>query len=217
MQMTLREKEHLCELMAGLLSPPERGVIDEIRKGDVFSFLAKAMKSWGGDPALLIGLQTSGSPEALYVELQREYDRLFSEVEEISVPLIESPYKPWTQDGECRLSFAREKGLLRGDSALHMAAIFRDSGVEVPQRFDACPDHLVMELKFLSALYAEATDHEVRQFIQDHLDWIPQLKKEMIRFQPHPFYVSAVELLDLFLNHERDRLERIDHGEKSFH
>ena len=215
--MKPQEKEHLCELMAGLFSPPERGVIDEIRKGEVFSFLTDALKSWGGDPALLIGLQTSGSPQDLYFELQEEYDRLFSGREGKSLSLIESPYKPWTQDAECRLSFAREKGLLRGDSALHMAAIFRDSGVEVPQRFAACPDHLVLELEFLSALYAEATDDEVGQFIQDHLDWIPQLKKEMIRFQSHPFYVSAVELLDGFLDHERDRLERIDHGEKSFH
>jgi TorA maturation chaperone TorD len=215
--MTPREKEHLCELMAGLFSPPERGMIDEIRKGDVFSFLASAMKSWGVDPALLIGLQTSGSPEALYVELQREYDRLFPGREEKSVSLIESPYKPWTQDGECRLSFAREKGLLKGDSALHMAAIFQKTGVEVPEPFRGCPDHVVLELEFLSALYAEATDREVRQFIQDHLDWIPQLKKEMIPFQPHPFYLSAVELLDVFLKHERDRLERIDYGEKSFH
>jgi TorA maturation chaperone TorD len=203
--------------MAGLFSPPEREVIDEIRKGDVFSFLTDAMKSWAGDPALLIGLQTGGSPQDLYFELQGEYDRLFSGKGEKSVSLVESPYKLWTQDQECRLSFAREKGLLRGDSALHMAAIFRDSGVEVPERFDSCPDHLVLELEFLSALYAEATDRQVGQFIQDHLDWLPRLKEEMIRLQPHPFYLSALELLDGFLDHERDRLERIDHGEKSFH
>jgi len=203
--------------MAGLFSPPERELIDGIREEEVFSFLTDAMKSRGGDPALLIGFQTGGSPQDLHFELKGEYGRLFSGRGEKSISLVESPYKPWTQDGECRLSFAREKGLLRGDSALHMAAIFRDSGMEVPQRFGACPDHLVLQLEFLSALYAEATDREVRQFIQDHLDWIPQLKKEMMRFQPHPFYVSAVELLDLFLNHERDRLERFDHGETSFH
>jgi TorA maturation chaperone TorD len=215
--MTSLEKEHLCELMAGLFSSPERGVIDEVRKEDCFSFLSRAVKSWGGDPALLIGLQASDSSDALYVDLQREYDRLFSGWEEKSVSLVESPYKPWTQDGECRLSFARERGLLGGDSALHMAAIFRQSGVDIPEAFQACPDHLVLELEFLSALYREAGDREVKQFIQDHLDWVPQMKREMIRFQPHPFYLSAAELLDLFLTRERDRLEKIDHGEKSFH
>jgi TorA maturation chaperone TorD len=215
--MTPREKEHLCELMASLFSPPERGVIEQIQGEAVCFFLEEAIQSWGGDPALLTGFKTGSSPEPLQEELQREYDRLFSGREEKSVSLIESPYKPWTQDGECRLSFAREKGLLKGDSALHMAAIFQKTGVEVPEPFRGCPDHVVLELEFLSALYAEATDREVRQFIQDHLDWIPQLKKEMIPFQPHPFYLSAVELLDVFLNHERDRLERIDYGEKSFH
>jgi TorA maturation chaperone TorD len=215
--MTPREKEHLCALMAGLFAPPERGVIDEARKDEFFSFLANAVKSWGGDPSLLIGLQTSGSPEGFQSELRGEYDRLFSGVGGESVSLIESPYKPWTRDGECRLPFAREKGLLQGDSALHMEAIFQSSGVEVPEPFRGCPDHVVLELEFLSSLYAQATDREVRQFIQDHLDWIPRLKKDLIRFQPHPFYLSAVEMLDLFLTHERDRLERIDHGEKSVH
>jgi TorA maturation chaperone TorD len=215
--MTPREKAYLCELAAGLFSPPERGLIDEVRKADVFSFLAKAMKSWGEDPALLVGLQTSGSPEDLCVELPKEYDRLFSGREEKSVSLVESPYKAWTQDPECRLSFAREKGLLRGDSALHMAAIFQESAVEIPKVFRGCPDHLVLELEFLSALYEEATDREVGQFIQDHLDWIPRLKKEMICLQPHPFYLSAVELLDLFLSRERERLERTHYGEKSLH
>jgi TorA maturation chaperone TorD len=192
-------------------------LIDELRKDDVFSFLANAVKSWGEDPSLLGGLQMNGSPDDLHSELQREYDRLFSGGGEESVSLVESPYKPWTRDGECRLPFAREKGLLQGDSALHMAAIFQSSGVEVPEPFRGCPDHLVLELEFLSALYGQATDQEVRQFIQDHLDWIPRLKKDLIRFQPHPFYLSAVEMLDLFLTHERDRLERIDHGEKSIH
>lgn len=215
--MTPGEKEHLCELMAGWFSPPARGWIEDIRRGEALPFLANAIKPWGGDPGFLFGLQTYGTLEALLGELRREYDRLFSDAGESSVSLVESTYKPWTQDLSCHLSFAREKGLLMGDSAHHMAHIFRDSGVEVPESFKTCPDHLVLELEFLSALYREATDREVGQFIRDHLDWIPHLKKELIRFQPHPFYRSTVELLGLFLKQERERLERIDHGEKSVH
>ncbi len=85
--------------MAGLFSPPDPGVIGEVRKDDLFSFLADAMKSWGGDPALLIGLQTGGSQQDLHFELQGAYDRLLSGAGEKSVSLNESPYKPWTQDG----------------------------------------------------------------------------------------------------------------------
>jgi TorA maturation chaperone TorD len=215
--MTPREKQKLCNLLAGFFSSPEPGMVAEIGRKEGFAFLADSMKSWGGDPALLIGLYLNGSSEGVFAELQKEYERLFSGRESASVSLIESPYKPWTQDEECRLPFAREKGLLGGDSALHMEAILQGAGVEVPEAFKACPDHLVLELELLSALYGEATDREVRQFIQDHLDWIPHLKKELIGFQPHPFYLSAVELLDRFLKHERNRLERMDHGEKSVH
>ena len=158
-----------------------------------------------------------GDIEVLYRELEKEYDRIFAGPKGGSVSLVESTYKPWTQDGECHLSFAREKGLLMGDSAAHMAAIFRQSGVEVPEKFRPCPDHLALELEFLSALYGEATDREVKQFIQDHLVWVPELKRNLIPFQPHPFYLSAVELLNFFLGKERDRLEITDDGKKSIH
>jgi TorA maturation chaperone TorD len=213
--MTAREKERFCELMAVLFSPPEVEGVERIYRG-VF-VLEDSVRSWGGDAALLLGLKTTDEPEMLSRELGGEYDRLFGGKAEESVSLVESSYKPWTQDAECHLSFARGKGLLMGDSALHMAHIFAHSGVELPDSFRSCPDHLVLELQFLSALYGEATDREVKQFIHDHLDWISQMKRDLIRLSPRPFYLSAVELLDGFLRHEKNRLEIRDDGKKSLH
>ena len=213
--MTARERENLCLLMAALFSPPGVGGIERVHR-EVF-FLEEYVRSWGGDAAVLFGLKTESDAETFSRELRMEYDRLFSGKDQGSVSLVESCYKPWTQDAECHLSFAHEKGLLRGDSALHMEAVFRQSGMEVPEPFRGCPDHLVLELEFLSALYGEATDREVKQFIQDHLDWVPQLKKELIRFRPHLFYLSAAELLDGFLSTERNRLETRDDGKKNLH
>jgi TorA maturation chaperone TorD len=63
-----------------------------------------------------------------------------------------------------------------------------------------------MELEFLSYLYELATDIEVKKFIEDHLDWVPLLKEEFGRFHPHPFYISILEVLNLFLDKERERL-----------
>jgi TorA maturation chaperone TorD len=184
---------------------------------DILFRMEGYVKSLGGDPAWLIGFTPLENPGALYPELEKEYDRLFAGPEGDSVSLVESTYKPWTQDIECHLSFAREKGLLMGDSAVHMAAIFRQSGVELPEKFTACPDHLLLELEFLSALYGKATEREVKQFIQDHLDWVPELKKNLLRRQPHPFYLRAVGLLNFFLSRERERLEISDDGKKSVH
>jgi len=215
--MTPREKEDFCDWLAALFSPPERETVEQLRMDAIPSRMEGYIKSLGGDCAWLIGFTPLWESEALYHELEKEYDRLFAGPVGGCVSLVESPYKPWTRDGECHVSFAGETGLLMGDSAVHMAAIFRQSGVEVPEKFTAWPDHLVLELEFLSALYGEATDREVRQFIQDHLDWIPELKKNLLRCQPHPFYLSAVELLNFFLSRERERLEITDNGKKSVH
>jgi len=198
---TAQEREDFCAWMAALLSPPDGETLARL-PAEVFPSPAGAA---GGDF------------EAFCRELEKEYDRLFGRPGGGPVSLVESTYKPWTGDEECRLSFAREKGLFMGDSALHMAALFRHSGVEVPGEFRACPDHLSLELEFLSALYGGATDREVRQFIRGHLDWVPELKENLLRLQPHPFYRRAVEGLDIFLDRERERLEITDDGKKSVH
>jgi len=70
----------------------------------------------------------------------------------------------------------------------------------------------VLELELLSLLYRFKTNIEIKAFIDHHLDWIPSLKKEFERFHPHPFYVSALEILNLFLRRERERLEVEEHG-----
>ena len=104
-----------------------------------------------------------------------------------------------------------------GDSAFHLLEIYRQCGLEVADDKRGTPDHLAVELDFLSYLYRCGTELEVRQFIKDHLDWIPLLKEEIERSDPHPFYRSALEVLDLFLGQERKRLEEKENGEKAIH
>ena len=94
-----------------------------------------------------------------------------------------------------------------GDSALHLLEIYHQCGLEASEEFKGCPDHIAMELEFLSYLYRWATDVEIKMFIKDHLNWTPLLKEELDRRHPHPFYVTALEVLALFLKRERARLE----------
>jgi len=104
-----------------------------------------------------------------------------------------------------------------GDSALHLLEIYHQCGLEASEEFKSCPDHIAMELEFLSYLYQWATDIEIRKFIEDHLDWIPLLKEEFRWVHPHSFYVSVLAVLELFLNRERERLEAEGHGKKKIH
>ena len=206
--MTGQEKETISQLMASLFCPPDQEMTKRIHEGTLHSFLQRYVRSCGGDLGILNGFLMEDDPEILLRDLGEEYGRLFSELSEEGISLVESFYKPWTLDPHCTLPFASEKGFLMGDSAVHLLEIFRQRGLEVADERRGTPDHLVLELEFLSYLYRCATDLEVKQFMKDHLDWIPLLKEEIERSDPHPFYRSALEVLDLFLGKERKRLER---------
>ena len=211
--MTGQEKETISRLLASLFCPPDQEMMRQIH-GEAFrSFLERGVK----DSGLLKGFLTEGDPGTLLKDLGEEYSRLFSELNEESISLVESFYKPWTLDPHCTLPFASQRGFLMGDSALHLLEIYRQCGLEAADEWKGAPDHLVLELEFLSTLYRRATDREVEQFIKDHLDWIPLLKEEMDRSGPHPFYRCALEVLDLFLGQERKRLEEKRNGEKAIH
>jgi TorA maturation chaperone TorD len=99
-----------------------------------------------------------------------------------------------------------------GDSALHLLALYQQCGLEVEEEYRGMPDHLVMELEFLSFLYQRATDKEIKRFIEDHLDWVTPLREKFKEFHSHPFYRSALEVLLLFLRKEEERLEVEYHG-----
>jgi len=211
--MTGQEKETICQLMASLFCPPDQEMMEQIR-GEAFrSFLERCVR----DSGLLNGFFTGGDLEILLKDLREEYDRLFSELKEASISLVESSYKPWTLDPHCTLPFASQRGFLMGDSALHLLEIYRQCGLEAADEWKGAPDHLALELEFLSTLYRRATDREVEQFIKDHLNWIPLLKEKIDQSGPHPFYRSALEVLDLFLGQERKRLEEKRNGETAIH
>ena len=209
--MTNQERKDLCQLLASLFSPPDLEMVRQIHLGTLYSYFQRYMRSWGGEIDLLKGFiiegEGEGDPGILLNDLEEAYERLFSGLGSEGISLVESSYKLWTQDSHCPLPFASEKGLLMGDSALHLSEVYRQCGLEVAEEFKGCPDHIVMELEFLSYLYQWATDIEVKKFIEDHLDWIPFLEEEFERFCAHPFYRSLSRVLSLFLNEERKRLE----------
>jgi TorA maturation chaperone TorD len=215
--MTNGEKGCFCALAASLLALPDGTIGEQLKQGRIHSFLAKNIREWGGDPSLLAELSGGKDPGGNLAGLRGEYERLFINLPGQSVSLVESTYKPWTADSGCALALAGDKGLLMGDAALHMREMFRRLSLEVPEEFRSTPDHLVLELEFLSLLYHSATPAQAQRFIEDHLDWIPDLKDRVDGADPHPFYQKAVELIHLFLEHERKEGKAKSHGPKNFH
>jgi len=166
--------------MAAVFAPPDQILLTNLRRGE--------------PPIPLPG-------EVSLADLQRDYARLFSNVRGEKVSLVESTYKPWTADKTCPLGFSGEKGLLLGDCALHIRNIFQALSLKVPPDFQGTPDHLTLELELLSHLYRFAAEDQIRRFIDDHLDWIPNLRDEIQKSDPG-FYGRAVERLLEFLNQE---------------
>jgi len=215
--MTNREKGYFCTLAASLLAPPDREMVGQVKQGRIWSLLEENIGKWVGDPQLLAELSAEKNPVGDLSALQMEYERLFGNLLGAKISLVESTYKPWTGDSGCALAFAGDKGLLMGDAALHMREIFRQLSLELPEEFRSSPDHLVLELEFLSLLYNCATQEQVQRFITDHLDWIPDLKEQVDRANPHPFYRKVIELINLFLVHESKEAKDKGHGPKNFH
>lgn len=204
--ITLKGPQDLCQTIAALFSPPDTDAIREFRETEALTFLEESFAFLGGDSSFFDRTRHSQDLRTFLANWPDEYGRLFAGPNGDSVSLVESFYKSWTLDPECSLSFAREKGLLRGDSALHVSALYQSCGMEVTEEFKACPDHLSVELEFLSLLYEQATDREIKAFISDHLDWVPLLRQELMRLTPHPAYDLAIAILDLFLRIEKERL-----------
>jgi len=215
--MTNTEKGDFCSLAASLLAPPDGETVGQLKQGEIQSLLEKNIREWGGDPRLVAELADEKNPGADLAALQREYDRLFASLPSQNISLAESTYKPWTGDGSCALAFAGDKGLIMGDAALHMREIYRQSSLEVPEELRGMPDHLVLELEFLSLLYQSATPEQAQGFIEDHLDWVPDLKERLDQIDSHPFYQRTIELINLFLEHERKEAKAKNHESKNLH
>jgi TorA maturation chaperone TorD len=213
MEVTNADRERFLEILICLFSPPDREMVEQVHQGSIHSFFHHYFQIWGEDSKILEGFLTERDPEIVFNDLEEEYGRLFSsEAGSEKISLAESFYKPWTQDPHCPLPFATQKGLLMGDSALHLLALYKQCGLEVGGEYRGMPDHLAMELEFLSFLYPRATDKEIKRFIEDHLDWMTLLREKFREFHCHPFYRSALEVLLLFLRKEKERLEVECHG-----
>jgi len=207
--MTNQEKSYFCQLCSSLFSTPERKTFKWLKQGESF-FIFEKVKYFLEEKHIFIDFFSEFNKESLFEELEETYDTLSLGIkgkDSKIVSLVESCYKPWTIDSNCPLPFAQAKGLLMGDPALHMLTLYQELGIEISNELKGAPDHITLLLDFLSFLYQEASYHEIKVFIEDHLDWIPILREDCIKANIHPFYISLVEILDLFLKKEKLRLE----------
>ena len=213
--MTNAEKERFCAFAASIIAPPDGALLDELGQDEFRALIGEIVSQRDGAKQLPL-FADGENREGFLSALQAEYERLFGQWEG-RISLVESTYKPWTTDKGCGMVFAASTGLVMGDSALHMQAIYRQLSLEVPDMFQSMPDHLVLEMEFLALLYRSGSAEQIERFIGDHLDWIPELKAVLEEADPHPFYRNAVEIIHQFLQQEANSGKVDDHGQTKIH
>ncbi len=214
--MTNSDKEAFCTFMASLFSPPDENFLELIRKGEASFFLEDYVRLWGGRPDLLSEFSPQCAPQTFLQTLKTEYRRLFPSQAGGKTSLARSIQRYWAEESFSS-PLARRNEFLQRDSALHLTALFRQVSGRFPRSAGGTADHLVVELEFLSFLYQVGTDDQVRKFLQNHLEGIPELGEEFIRSNAHLFYQNALEILNLFLKTERKRLKTQAWGSRVVH
>ena len=194
------ERSAIYAMFSTLLQPPDRKTHSEIIAGRQTQLWDALPTPLGPKPPMPSSWQAASFPD--YSEWRDIYNLATSAVQPRLVP-VESVYKVWTADPSCDMPFDRDKGLLQGDAAHHLYELYRRAGFELPAEYADSPDHLVLELEFMSLLVETAGAAEQRTFLDQHLDWISALISDAERRSVPGLYCDLLAWLEEFLSLER--------------
>ncbi len=141
----LETKASLHSLLAQAFNYPDEKLVTALRGGEFLDALAQWTEALGhqslGKPIAACrkaytGKQ-SGGKAALLLELERDYTRLFFASKPRLAYLFESVYR---------------EGKLMQESTFEIARLYADAGLKLTEDFRLPPDHIAVELEFLSFL-----------------------------------------------------------------
>lgn len=198
----------IARTLAWLLAEPDEEMAGALKKGEIYYFFSNCFKPINRGDLHLEGFLPKGDQDEILRKMKEEYQRLFQNCQSNDLWRVESFHKAWTNDPGCRLSMAREKGYVMGDSALHMLELYRSFGIEMPKSFSGLPDHILLELEFLAFLIERDSNGSVRVFVRDHLDWVPEMVRRGKEYQPSPFYRAVFEALSAFIESEKREVDQ---------
>ncbi len=123
---------------------------------------------------------------------------------------VESVFKEWSREGNTLVS-SEVRGMLMGDPAIDMLKRYRDAGMEIPAIYKDMPDHLALLLEYMALLCeAEVEEKQQAEFIENHLDWLPELHRSIYTFMEalpdsgaSRFYRTLADITNAFVEYER--------------
>lgn len=191
-------REDACRLLAACYYPPTAAFIEENCCDSLATLLAETASEAAGYAAEAASLMGNNSLEELAVE----YARLFMGPFQLVAPPYGSIYLGDTKT-------------VMGESTARVAAFYRANGLQLADDFHELPDHIAVELEFLSYLAHqqreadEAGNHdeagrlaEVRQeFVTTYLlPWLAPFTTAIIEDGESPFYQTIARCTAAFFN-----------------
>jgi TorA maturation chaperone TorD len=183
-----RARSGLYAQLSEFFKEPSAGFAEDVASGRLARFFEERLGSLGLDTAPCEHLALQGD---VLARLKAEYRQLFAGPLPPYVVPVESIYKRWTTAPDCHLPFAAEKGHLMGDAAVDMQNRYRDGGLAIPDEFVSMPDHVALELEYLSGLALRGDEVACREFLARRLDWLDDLARDIEGCGKGGFYVAA--------------------------
>jgi TorA maturation chaperone TorD len=201
-----RKRSSVYTMFSTLLQYPDRPTHKEVlerKPSEIWSQLADTHKNGTQLPAI----PTSWDSDS-FMSYEEWLDVYKKAMPPVRAPLqaIESVHKIWSSDPSCEMPFKNQKGLLHGDAAQHLLAVYHEIGFEVPTSFADSPDHLVLELEFMGLLAEEADVATQLTFLEQHLDWVPSLIVDAEAKKTPELYIDLLRWIESFLELERAKL-----------
>lgn len=177
-------------ILADLYKLPTIDIWDEIKEHDLLKRLEASIKHHYN-----IALSLEEVLPENYSEFRELYRTSIGSTQTGAALPIESLYKPWTQDETCTLPFARDKGYVLGDSALHINYLLEKLKIEIPVELQGMPDHLAVLLELLAYFIEHAPVQFTAEFMDDHFDWLEVFESQLPEATEHLFYQRLTGLL----------------------
>jgi TorA maturation chaperone TorD len=195
-----------------LLKPPDREIMDlwadpELRDELEFLFSGRCLRE------LSLGLE---APETSPRAIRLAYDALFCvPIKGRSVSPYESVYR------EDHFVEGKSIKLLMGQSAAAVSEFYKSTGMEPPLAARELPDHIGMELLFLSGLCAaeaasrKNNDNDAAsawrslqyRFLHEHLgQWVNPVAEDIRRLAGHDFIKAVAAMTAELVNHDLEGL-----------
>ena len=207
----LQSRATLFNLLAQSFNYPDMDLIESLCRGDFTATLhniAEHLNIAGTIAEEITELEklyvgSDQAQEALLLELEKDYTRMFFSSKPRLVYLFESVYK---------------EGKLLQDSTFEIARLYYDAGLNMVDDFKLPPDHIAVEFEFMAYLYfneREAVQKSNREnedlaqklqkdVLEKHLTTFGRALAEKVRMHARTkFYKCMAKVVTLMLTGER--------------